>query len=326
MTETPITAARPRKAWVDALRALAIFMVVFGHRAGCADYYLFSSPVKMPLFFALSGYLFNDRGGRDSVFLRRLFWSVVVPWICLGYLPMAAAAPVKGADHLWHALVDVVSGAKLWFMPCFIIGEVMFYYLLKWCRDRDLPMFLAAAVLFGVGYVLKGHGLLNFAKINIALTVQVYFLFGYLFRKYEPRLTQAHDAYKYASLTAFIILGLMSRIAFPNNWMNVDTGFYYHIPLCLTMVALGLYALFTLSQKVSHYPAWLQTVGRNSLVIYMLDRYAMLPAVLVFDFRHGTYVLIAAAALVYFVWTSLFSITIAKILNRYIPWATGRRG
>ena len=327
MTNRTVSHIQPRKEWVDALRALAIFLVVYGHRVCHPDYYLFSSPVKMPLFFALSGYLFKTRGGCDREFFRRLFWSVVVPWMCLGYLPMAIAFPVKGIGYLWQAFVEVVSGAKLWFMPCFIVGEVMFYYLLKLCKDKDLLMFLAAAVLFGIGYVLKSHQLLDFAKVNIAMTVQVYFLFGYLFRKYEQTLTCLSDIYKYGALAAFFMLGLVSRYLYPKRWLNVEWGDYYHqLPLCLAMIAIGLYVLFVLSQKVRHYPSWIQTVGRNSLVIYMLDRYAIQPVIMVFDFKHAQSPKVMVVALIYFVWSAWFAIMIAKILNRFIPWATGHRG
>ena len=55
-----------RKGWVDALRGLAILLVMYGH---CVDnmvgYFVFTSPVKMPLFFAITGYVFklNEGGG-----------------------------------------------------------------------------------------------------------------------------------------------------------------------------------------------------------------------------------------------------------------------
>ena len=49
-----------RKGWVDALRGMAIILVVYGHSAkGFSEYFLFTSPIKMPLFFAISGYVFN---------------------------------------------------------------------------------------------------------------------------------------------------------------------------------------------------------------------------------------------------------------------------
>ena len=60
---------KSRKDWIDALRALAIILVVLGHQLrGVAEYFIFTSPIKMPLFFAISGYLFKARNGHNVDF------------------------------------------------------------------------------------------------------------------------------------------------------------------------------------------------------------------------------------------------------------------
>lgn len=54
---------RNRKLWIDSIRAIAIIMVVFGPQIPEeTSYFVYTSTVKMPLFFAISGYLFSDRG------------------------------------------------------------------------------------------------------------------------------------------------------------------------------------------------------------------------------------------------------------------------
>ena len=63
---------RNRKLWIDSIRAIAIIMVVFGHQIPEeTSYFVYTSTVKMPLFFAISGYLFSDRGGQTIV----ISWS-----------------------------------------------------------------------------------------------------------------------------------------------------------------------------------------------------------------------------------------------------------
>ena len=48
---------RERKLWIDALRALAMLFVIFGHQVGnYIPYYVFTSPIKIPLFFMITGY------------------------------------------------------------------------------------------------------------------------------------------------------------------------------------------------------------------------------------------------------------------------------
>ena len=319
---------KERKVWIDVLRALAILFVVYGHRAGHMDYFLFTSPIKMPLFFALSGYLFSLRDGDDWVFLKHLFWSVVVPWICLGFLPIALAFPIKGVDHTLQSLYEVLSGRKLWFMPCFIVGQIIFYYLVKTLGKKHLLLILASLALFFIGYVLRRQHILSFGMVNIALTVQIFFAFGYLFRQYEDAIKSRIGNYVYAVALLYVLLGFLSLHFYPRYCLNVNGAFYYNFPLCLAMIATGLFSLFVLSQKISHYPKWLQLVGKNSLVIYMLDRYAIIPAHKIFDFSNPSYpyYLVCGASLVYLVWSSFFGIMVAKVLNKYVPWATGRRG
>ena len=69
-----------RKDWLDSLRAVAIMLVVFGHQVPWAEsYFAYTSPVKIPLFFAISGYLFKVRDGKFSTFAVNLFKKLIFP-------------------------------------------------------------------------------------------------------------------------------------------------------------------------------------------------------------------------------------------------------
>ena len=51
---------RSRKEYIDVLRALAMFFVILGHQVrGDTKYFVFTSPIKIPLFFFITGYVFN---------------------------------------------------------------------------------------------------------------------------------------------------------------------------------------------------------------------------------------------------------------------------
>ena len=44
-----------RKLWLDGLRAVAMLLVILGHLLpGCSAFFVFTGPVKLPLFFAIS--------------------------------------------------------------------------------------------------------------------------------------------------------------------------------------------------------------------------------------------------------------------------------
>lgn len=44
---------------------------------------IFTAPIMIPLFFAVSGDLFNDCDGDSRIFVEKIFKKLVVPWIGL---------------------------------------------------------------------------------------------------------------------------------------------------------------------------------------------------------------------------------------------------
>lgn len=317
-----IKEASQRKAWIDALRAMAILMVLYGHHAGCATFSAFFNPVKMPLFFALSGYLFKIKPGGDFAFFKNLFSGIVVPWLCLGVLPIALSFPINGMEHAKSSLIRVLTGKELWFMPCFMVSETIFYYFLKWSKGKTILLISFCIIASLLGHVLKYNDMLDFFTVNIALTVQMYFMFGHFFRKYESLIMPKATKVGLVLIITYFLVGI---VLFPLSGMDVHNARYRFLPLGLFMAFVGLSALFIWAPRLSSYPKWVSIVGRNTLVIYMLERYAIMPAELLFDFKHNPYWMVSLATLLFMVWACLMSIAISWILHRYAPWVTGGR-
>ncbi len=58
-----------RKLWIDCLRGIAILFVLYGHLVqGWNDYFVFTSPIKIPLFFVITGYVFNHNRTNNKDF------------------------------------------------------------------------------------------------------------------------------------------------------------------------------------------------------------------------------------------------------------------
>ena len=134
---------KTRKDWVDIVRGLAVTLVVIGHASPNAyTFFLVTSPVKMPLFFVISGYLFNLRNGSYALFLKNLFLRVIIPWLFLGLVPIAFMIPFKGFHYFVQYFFQMLSGESIWFMPCFIIGEIIFFSLLKFFCNKTWLFFI----------------------------------------------------------------------------------------------------------------------------------------------------------------------------------------
>ena len=82
-----------RKGWIDGLRGFAMLVVIYGHcllsnsYTKWSGYFVFTSPFNVALFFAISGYLFNPRDGKNAVFYQYLFRRLIIPWMVLGLFP-----------------------------------------------------------------------------------------------------------------------------------------------------------------------------------------------------------------------------------------------
>lgn len=59
MNEQALNISTGRKYWIDVLRALGIILVVLGHVSKEPNTVIFIYAFHMPLFFLLSGFLFN---------------------------------------------------------------------------------------------------------------------------------------------------------------------------------------------------------------------------------------------------------------------------
>ncbi len=313
-----------RLEWIDVLRAFAILLVVYGHRANTQFFSAFLNPVKMPLFFALSGYLFRFREGGDMAFFKKTFISLIIPWLFLGLVPLLLSIPIMGFSHAFDSSIDLFTGKLQWFMPCFILAQILFYYVAKLTKNHLSVMIACVIVISALGYFLKQKHILSIFMINLAMMVQFYFLIGFLYKRYESKLHNVLLRLGALLLLCYIIIGI---IFYPYSAMDVHNARFLSLPIGTLMTTIGLIALFMLASCIQKYPRPLISVGKNSLVIYMLDRYALIPFSKIYQF-HAPHpiVLTLFMGLIYLVYTSVVNIFIAKILNKYIPWATGNRG
>ena len=98
-----------RKEYIDALRALAIVIVVYSHCvSGWTWFFLFIGPIMMPLFFEISGYVFKIRDGKWTSFFINLFKRVVVPWFFLVFSLLLYPALSD------HSIKRSISAINIW--------------------------------------------------------------------------------------------------------------------------------------------------------------------------------------------------------------------
>lgn len=144
-----------RKLWIDALRAIAMIFVVFGHQAQwCDAFFLYTTPIKIPLFFAITGYIFNPRDGNQKTFFKNWFTKLVFPYFCLATIPVLFYALFYGVNYIWASWYKMISGESYWFMPCLIIAEVIHFYVRKFSHKQFYVALISLIIAF-FGFVYE---------------------------------------------------------------------------------------------------------------------------------------------------------------------------
>ena len=317
---------KERKEWVDVLRSIAMILVVYGHRTpGWTEYFVFTSPIKIPLFFAVTGYVFNGTKGDFSTFFRKLWRTVIVPWLVITCLPYLLASPIKGIDFLKENLIDVLTGVNYWYMPCCIAAEILWFWILKLVK----PMWkigLLTAVMFALGIILNAHGILSVFMINRALTVQVFLYIGYLLRVYETEIVNKLNR-KFVlagAIAIYFAFGVLTMKLYPGQCLDVHMCRYYNILICGIMIWIGIYVLAVLiSKRISKYPRLLVLIGQHTLVIYLLHKYLVIVYEKGLSIFHITNNRLTNVFLTLIV--CLTGAMISLAINRFVPELMGKK-
>ncbi len=154
--------ANPRIDWLDTAKGLSIIGVVLFHAHLCAwslgfePAYTgaindFLQPIRMPLFFTISGVLAANALARSwPTVLAGRVWTYVyifglwglLRWIFFGQVVVNVRAPVEGTDWTQLLTMWVLPTSALWF-----VWALAIYFVVAKLADRFRTLALLAALL-----------------------------------------------------------------------------------------------------------------------------------------------------------------------------------
>lgn len=318
-----------RKNWIDALRAFAMLLVVIGHTPiGHNTVFAWISTVKMPLFFAVSGYLLRENETRKPLeYLKHLVCRLLIPYLAFS----VAVIPIYIVFNLYHGWTlgsilvwdakATLRGDLIWFLPCLFLHDLLLYFIRK-----IRPMWLR--LIAYAGGTLLGYFLLRPYNAwpwrpEIALYMLPFALLGRAFarRKSEKPFSWAAIAAAGAVAAAMHIVQIRLNLfvvdvncdVYSNHILNMITG------LC------GVAFLFMLFPRLPDSTLMLW-IGKNTLVIYVFHAY---PAYLLGRLAvkmglpspaDNLLVMIAIVIL-----CLLLCVIPIRLIDRFCPWMLGRR-
>ena len=140
---------KQRVQWIDTTKGIGMLLVILGHFMNdnmlVDAIYIF----HIPLFFIMSGYLFDINKG-NKTFLESKLRGLVLPYFSLG-IPIIAAQMIFGKeeflqDGVLHYIVQQ-KYTTMWFLACLVIVNILAFILLKISSKNWVILTLAFLLL-----------------------------------------------------------------------------------------------------------------------------------------------------------------------------------
>ncbi|WP_160723083.1 acyltransferase family protein [Bacillus sp. USDA818B3_A] len=273
---------RKRLDWLDIGKGLGMLLVMLGHADIPALLKTYIYTFHMPLFFFLSGYLYNkDKFPNLKVFLIRRTKSLILPYLSfsliayLWFLLLNHLGLVSYENNLFTPLIGsliairksiwTVHTGALWFVACLFCTELLFYFIAKMGRTK-LTIGILLLVSSAAGCIYnKTVGQPLPWNLDVALISVGFYGGGYLYKEYNKRFEIFNHLKTFVLLFIVnILIGYLNyaltgeRVDFYNSSLG-NIGLFY----LSAFSGIGAFVILIKHLKKNRF---LQYIGKNSFI------------------------------------------------------------
>lgn len=304
------TPNKPRIQYFDLAKGICILLVVWFHLGVQSALNVYLDPVRMPLYFFLSGFFFKTYGG-FSAFLYKKTNKLLVPFAFF-YLTTSCLLPLV-AHHAsginfstgndWSLLYAFLTyndfpNIPLWFLWGLFTLNIVFYGL----RNKIRHDFLLGAVCL-VLQIILGHATELPASQSKAFSGLFFFYLGYAVHR--------NDLMRYSDNLAVILLSFCIYTALGQL---CPAGEVWRMSIQTLMSLLGIAILFYICRRINHLP-YISYVGRYSIIVLVTHE----PIIRILSMLHinSPYIMYAVILVSY--------LAIIPIMRKYLPHVTAQK-
>lgn len=320
--------ARQRLGWVDLAKVVSICLVTSYHTipplTGYASQVV--QLLRMPAFFLIAGYLFNDTKFPSlAALLKHRARQLLIPYFCFEalFIPLTCRSWAEASDAMVNALLGhPVVCFPLWFLVCLFFLQVIHYLCIRiterltrgsWrpYRYQLLGMYVIVSTLLSP-FDLPMHFQLNAIAVNLP-----FYAVANCGKEWINRIEWQH----YKMTAACLVDGLLlvwAKGFYPSSYlMHLCAGLLMLPPYIATCKVIGRY-----TQRLSI----VEYLGSNTVVILALHTYFILAITKGLDHVFGDGFLMEHGWLN--PWIALGVVImhypIIRAINAWMPWMLGR--
>ena len=280
-----------RKSYLDIAKGFGIIFVILGHLdVGMLNTWLYS--FDLPLFFIVAGICFNPNYDFIS-FLRKKLRRCLIPYAFFGLFIVYVESKTgylyerRFKRNLNRILVQE-RYSTLWFLATLLIAYILFYGIVRLCRQNPiivLGISLPLSVVFV--YLDQNHIRALYWNIDTAFIVLGFMALGYFLNNFKGSLDAilAVSGWKRILLiTALLILNLVCYVGnmiVSERSLEMYWNSYGFYPLMYGAAVFGTMFILLISNAIK-LPA-LEKLGKNSMTYFALHQsVVMQPLALLF--------------------------------------------
>jgi acyltransferase len=333
-----------RIEWVDFVKFVAIFYMVWAHCGVPEIIYWYIQSFHMPLFFFISGYLFNANKYNFKDYVIKRVRSLIIPYLLFGavnyifWVILVRINAFETKDNLFDPIKYLLTvnttthlpiANALWFLTCLFIVEIVFYILLKYIKNNNITLSVILIIFSLIGYFYPLiTNIRLYWGIDVAFTAIVFYGFGYLFKRNENRniITYLFNPKIYITILLFAISITFELLNGHVALMKIiyNNYFYYYISAFASIfvyitIAIYLYNIrFIRNLKI--YRIFLY-VGKNTISILAFNQ---LLIVVLIKITQTIPININIKQLINSILIIVILIPISYLLNKYCPIIVGK--
>ena len=338
---------KERILWIDWAKAICLFLVVFGHLPLKNNSLEFFASFRMPLFFILSGYLFNNnhsfariaKTSAIALLAPYLLYSIFgyIIWLIIGYIHNTSFFSQDISELLrpvWGAiLVDSKSSfasmlnTPTWFFIALFNIRIIAGLLARYNIKFTFPVFSFCCI--AALYLMSKYEINLYFSIDSALMAFPFFAFGYWVKE-QNLLKYLRKEYLFLFFCITLCLNIILSNLINGGAYSIN-GCVYGKSLILSYVngIIGSTMIITIGLFLNKYKfKFIDTISAGAIAVVGLHGYILRNAhkiirrilfpheIAAFSIIEG--VLISLAALLLLYYPILF-------FQRYFPLALGKR-
>lgn len=279
---------KQRIEWVDILKGLAIFLVVFGHVEVYSEnhldgfFYRLQDIFCMPLFFFLSGLFAKPQYsvGDSILCIKKKFIQLMIPFLVCGSFYVFIMS-----DKPWWALFWYPHGqghCGYWFV--LVLFEIYMLFTLCQTITRRRTQELSGKTFFVVALILELVLLAIYALSLKGMVVKEpwytaisfvrlyynfpFFILGYLYMRNQNVMAKMFSKWSY---NIFLIIFTCLYVVYDKYSIDI-LPFQWILALLAVIVIVSLCRSYenTISRTNSNFKVIMEYIGRHTLEIYVL--------------------------------------------------------